>query len=792
MQCHLVSLALVVCAAAVSQGIAPVFLNDAADRVEAGFKRTTRKGVTKVDTSKIEVVFQPFYMVEDKDDLDKKNMNLEVKVGDGDWIRQDSSPSKRRVGKYRWQIDNDIPCKTHSFKFVFLSLDGEEAEFIYPTPIEPASLEEITDSGFEPHAPTNLRVEINNDEILAAWDPVECATSYEVKYKKFNEEEDKFITKDIEENNLLLEEGVDSCSDYELIVTAVIGDSFSEEESTDFSTPPGINAAQKLNPSVAPSIDSVKVNWEAWDKLSCVDSYSVTMCNDEDACEEAVTVALDDATPTIEYTPVTKLNQCSSYTIKLKPIYPEQELSEISIPFKTLSPAVHDLSSAFGPVIALAGEEQMTNVSWSEVPCASSYEIYQHVKTEEGDWEHIGSSETTSFTKKGVPCTLLRYGVKFTVDNQQSELIEAEDPVITPMPAHDPYSPPNLIITPSPNGVEISWDHAQCITNYKLTTCSADKEPIECHDEEFGIENPYQHNVSKNIDNLESCSQYTLQVFASSDITNYDAETSKFSTTAPAPSPPENLNVNLDMETGEANITFDPVECASSYKIYKKLDDSESEFLSETNAQEAVVTIPEPCVKFSYGVTSVVDGQESEPSEFLENITPPKNGDTIQPEIVIEEAANSTAVFLIKLPGLNQKCQVETYHLKYQNLGVTEEEEKTVNHEDTENGRIILDEFPGAGDNGMKIQGRVKYAGFELWSPWVSTADPVPVPDKAQDKQASSSLLVPIIIGILVAVVVLALIVFFLVKRRNTQNKYDNENLTDAEESKKLKDNPIA
>jgi len=129
--------------------------------------------------------------------------------------------------------------------------------------------------------------------------------------------------------------------------------------------------------------------------------------------------------------------------------------------------------------------------------------------------------------------------------------------------------------------------------------------------------------------------------------------------------------------------------------------------------------------------------------------------------------------------------------VKYQNFGVTEEEETSINHVDTEEGRIILNEFPGAGDNGMKIQGRVKYAGFEIWSPWVSTADPVPVPDKAQDKKASSSLLVPIIIGILVAVVVLALIVFFLVKRKNSQNKYDSAD-ADDEESKKLKDNPIA
>jgi len=793
MKCHLVSLVVVVCSAAIAQGAAPQFLDDAADKVEAGFKRTTRRGVTTMDITKIEVVWQPFTMVEDKNSIDKKKLYMEVKVGDGSWNRLEDSPAKRGGGKYRWTVNNELPCKEHSLKLVVVSLDGEEAEFVYPTPIAAASPEEIAKSDFEPTIPNNVRVEITNDEILAAWDQVECATSYEVKYKKFNEDEDKFITKDVADNSLLLEEGIDSCSDYELLVSAVVGegDIFSEEESTEFSTPPGITAAQKLNPTIEPGMDSVKVSWEAWEKLSCVNSYSVKLCKDEDDCEEEVTVAWDEALPTIEYTHDTKLYECSSYTFKLKPIYPNQDLEDISIPFKTLSPSVHDVSNELQPVTAVAGDEQMTTVSWSEVKCASSYEVYQHVNTEEGDWELIGSSETTSISKKGVPCTLFRYGVRVIVDNQQSELVEADSSVMIPMPAHEPYSAPNLLITPSSNGVEISWDHAQCLTSYKLKSCNTEQEPIVCHEEEIEIEDPNQHKVSKSIANLESCSEYTLQIFASSNVVEYDSETTDFSTTAPPATSPENLNVDVDMETGEANITFSPVECASYYKIYKKLENADMELIKETDSLEEVLSLPEPCVKFSYGVTSVVDGEESEPSEFLENITPPKNGDASQPEIVIEEASNSTAIFLIKLPELNKGCQVETYHVKYQNFGVTEEEETSINHVDTEEGRIILNEFPGAGDNGMKIQGRVKYAGFEIWSPWVSTADPVPVPDKAQDKKASSSLLVPIIIGILVAVVVLALIVFFLVKRKNSQNKYDSAD-ADDEESKKLKDNPIA
>ena len=54
-----------------------------------------------------------------------------------------------------------------------------------------------------------------------------------------------------------------------------------------------------------------------------------------------------------------------------------------------------------------------------------------------------------------------------------------------------------------------------------------------------------------------------------------------------------------------------------------------------------------------------------------------------------------------------------------------EEQEKTVASSDLEDGKIVLDDFPGAADNGMRIEGRIKYLGFESWSPWISTQNPV-------------------------------------------------------------------
>ena len=58
-------------------------------------------------------------------------------------------------------------------------------------------------------------------------------------------------------------------------------------------------------------------------------------------------------------------------------------------------------------------------------------------------------------------------------------------------------------------------------------------------------------------------------------------------------------------------------------------------------------------------------------------------------------------------------------------MSVMEEQEKTLSTAELQDGKIVLEDFPGASDNGMRIEGRIKYVGFESWSPWISTQNPV-------------------------------------------------------------------
>lgn len=751
----------------------PTLRADAADKVSWKFKDRPKQ-----DVSRIVLEWEPLSMVEDRSSINSNELSVQIKSGDGEYIQLQSRP-RVRGGKYMYTI-SIVPCKDQHLRFVLKGDEGE-ATFDLPEAIPASSPELIATSGFLPEAPTNVNIEQNEGSVVLTWDQSECASSY---YLRFEGPDGNQFDKDVEENTVTITE-FDACSQYDVFAIAVVHGSESDEVFLDtISTHPSAEAAEKLDPKVTKTINSVTAKWDAYNKLACVNNYAVKVCKDGE-CGEAVTVELDNTLPFLEFTSTEELDQCSDYTISIQPLYEGKDLAEKVVPFRTLSPPVHDVNLKLMPVTAKAGDEQMISVSWSAVQCASAYEIFQHVSTPDGDWETIGTSKATELSIKGVPCTEYRYGVKVTIDGIQSDIVEAEEPIMTPIDNTVPYVASNLISEPSTDSIELSWDHARCITSYRIKICKDGSAEEDCSEENRIIEDPSTHNLTEKIENLSPCSAYSMQIFATTDGKELNAETTSFDTRAPAPTAPENLSVSLNAETNKIDISYGQVACATGYKIYQILDKAEEELHKETAEDSISFDSPAPCVEFSYGVSALVDGEEGPKTDFLGDKVPPKNGDNSQPILDIEQKFNTTVIFLLKTPDFNEKCEIEEYHLKYNNIGIMEQQEKTILLSDLQDGRIVLDDFPGAADNGMRIEGRIKYTGFESWSPWISTRDPVPkiVPEEG------NSILVPIVIGVLVAVIVLLIVIFFIVKRKRSQDKYDAEN-GDGSESKKLKDNP--
>ena len=72
-----------------------------------------------------------------------------------------------------------------------------------------------------------------------------------------------------------LEDGIGSCGEYDLSVTAVLQSQYSQDALLTFLTPPDMNIALDLDPIVLPDHDSISVKWRGWEKLSCIRQYQV-------------------------------------------------------------------------------------------------------------------------------------------------------------------------------------------------------------------------------------------------------------------------------------------------------------------------------------------------------------------------------------------------------------------------------------------------------------------------------------------------------------------------------------
>jgi Fe2+ transport system protein B len=133
---------------------------------------------------------------------------------------------------------------------------------------------------------------------------------------------------------------------------------------------------------------------------------------------------------------------------------------------------------------------------------------------------------------------------------------------------------------------------------------------------------------------------------------------------------------------------------------------------------------------------------------------------------------------------------VAEYEVKYIKVDVmSEQETRTLFPSESEDGILLIEDFPGAADNGMSLEARIKYTDG-VFSSWVSSKDPT-IDDTTADNP--DGLLVPVVIGILLAVVVLVVVIFFIVKRRKSQTKYDPELAQNDDETKQLKEsNPEA
>ena len=242
----------------------PVFLPSASDHLHLDFSSVRRHGETQTDYSRIEITAQPRLMVEDPEEVDR--VTVEMRVGGGGWREVEVAP-KVRAGSYRWTVEAGSPCEEHRVRLRVHGQDGSQ-QLEVAAPLAGASTRELVLAQFTPSPPTGLQVdESSGSSVLVSWSASACAQLYEVTYERLGGGET--FSQQVASSHLQLS-GLESCTEYEIRVTALLDQQYSEEATTLATTSPNHYAAKKLEPLISTTTDSVTAQWQAFEKLSCV------------------------------------------------------------------------------------------------------------------------------------------------------------------------------------------------------------------------------------------------------------------------------------------------------------------------------------------------------------------------------------------------------------------------------------------------------------------------------------------------------------------------------------------
>lgn len=729
------------------------FKADAGENVHWQFKPKPRSGVK--DVSVISLDWEPSSMVESSGGLQQKDFGVLIKSGEGEFEAIQEEP-RLRGGKYLYDI-NIVPCEEQHIRFSVRSADGETAYFDYPETIPASNDEEIASSSFELSPAQDGNVVEDGDQLTFNWSPSKCASSYLLTGLFLTEVEVSGTSYSIPLSNLTRE-----CGQYEVSVTSVKEEKYSQDSLLlpSFSTPPPNNAVDSLEVKLEPSQNSLTAKWNGHESLPCVKTFTARLCDEGGECQPSQTLAVDQGLSFVEFNSQQPLIECSRYSLFVRPEYPGTELNEKSWDFSTKSPDPDDISARISSVTAVMNDQSVL-VSWQGGKCVSDYNVYQKAVNGVGEWEPVSTSQAeTQVNIPGVPCTQYNYAVSAVIDGKETEMVEAQETVLIPLMEEEPFIAAELKTVPSSSSVEMTWDHPSCVQSYRLVACPQGQTD-GCKEEKIEPESGSSH-VTGVLEQLEPCTDYQLDIFATSEDKEMPgASSSTFRTEAPKAVQPDNFSLH------QLDLSFEPVQCATKYKVYEKVGDEPEELIKEIVGTSVSIDSPPACSDRSYAVAAVVEDTEGPKTDFLVVEMAPKNEEV--PSLQISDGNNDTIEVDILAPNVNMECEVELYEVRYHSLG-----EMIV--QKFSDGDIVLTSV----DN-KKVDGRIKYLGHD-WSPWSVSEKP----PKDELTGESQGLLVPVVIVVLLVVVILVTIIFFIVrKKRKSQDKYNCDN-GDKSETKKL------
>ena len=558
------------------------FKADAGENALWQFKQKPRSGVE--DVAVISLEWEPSSMVENSGVLQQENFGVLIKSGEGDYEAIQEQP-RLRGGKYLYDI-NIVPCEEQHIRFSVNSGEGETDYFDLPETIPASNDEEIASSSFELSPAQDGNVVEDRDQLTFNWSPSKCASSYFLTGLFPTEIEVSGTSYSVPLSNLTRE-----CGQYEVSVTSVKGEKYSQDayHLPSFSTRPPNNAVDSLDVQLKPSQNSLYAKWNGHESLPCVKTYTARLCDEEGGCQPSQTLTVDQGLSYVEFNSEEPLAECSRYSLFIRPEYSGTELDEKRWDFSTKSPDATDISARISSVSAVMSTDQSVLVSWQGGKCVSDYKVFQMAVNSPDEWELVATKQAENqVILPGVPCTRYNYAVSTVIDGEETEKVEAQDTVLIPLREEEPITAAELKTVPSSSSVELTWDHPSCVQSYRLVACPQGQTD-GCKEEKFEPESGSSRVIGV-LEQLEPCTDYQLEIFATSkDKEMPGASSSSFRTEAPEAVQPDNFSLH------EMDLSFEPVQCATKYKVYEKLGAEPEEVIMEITGTSVSIDSPPAC-----------------------------------------------------------------------------------------------------------------------------------------------------------------------------------------------------
>uniref|UniRef100_A0A0K2T470 Fibronectinlike [Oryzias latipes] n=1 Tax=Lepeophtheirus salmonis TaxID=72036 RepID=A0A0K2T470_LEPSM len=763
------------------------FLQGSEEHVKVSYKETFRGGEVVETVSVGEVYWAPYDMLGTSSCYDPATANLMYKpINTDNW--KSTLAKQEASGPFsKWSIEDIKPCLEYEFQ---IQVSGEEEEAIFQVPFKlgPADMENIKQSDFVPDIPTDMEADVGANSASLSWKESDCAEAYEMNYIESGNKKGH-VTLAIQDGQTeIMLNDLKPCTSYDISLYAILGDKYGEEKSYKIATKPRLDAVSDLEPEITTSMDSMSLRWAAWENVVCINEYEITICSAATGeCRDTETITKQEGLPDVTYQAL-DLTPCSEYTVEIHPLFPETTVESKIFTFKTLSPDAD--SQSVGEITVESVVSGTMEVQWPKLECATKYRIYSNRSSSDEGWKLMEeTSEIMVDIDNITPCTIYRFSVSAVLDDKETSKTESED-VISALDEEHAFEAPDLQVINGDQGADLTWLHAACIESYVVKVCKSQESEGECLEEAVIVENE-EVIINHHIRELMPCTGYTLEIIPIITDKQFTARINEFTTTNGIPQAPHNFELALTADNSAIELSWEDVQCSTGFKVYRQeVDANEGEDSEETYLTSELnyrFEDPVPCEKYSFSVTTLVDEQESENSDWFSVTIPPRKD--VVPELKILNIEKDNMTLRLNPTDLNRKCIVQEYELVY---GVSSASLDTItSHADAESD-IILN-FQGASASSAIVKGRILYNAGDgtpaVWSAQVSNGnekgDSIPL------TSSGSSTLIPIIVGVLIAVVILVMIGFLVLRKQRNRNNYDAEKAEHdrIEETQKLNDN---